>query len=197
MNHRKAVVKLYNYFYSKIYKTPFSLDLSQAKQEKMVDNFIKLLANQLGLHSIGINTFIDIFSFSFAYWNTKATKRRISLNWIIGKKTVTRWLEKKDGQNFYTDKFLLEYGIDLSLLKQQLYELENKELTSQGLDPAEELEKLRFEGEAKLYNCLQHTTLYHHRSLNCLGCSNRSVCKGLLRTTAPQVYKRRGYSKIE
>lgn len=194
MDYHKAVVKLYDHYYNKIYKgANHRLDLSINNQAKVVDSFVKLLSTQIGLPSVGLNTLLDFFQFSFYFWSTKRTKRRISLNWIIGKKTFKRWVEKKDGQDYYTDKWLLENNIDLNLLRQQLYEQEHQDLTTQGLDAAEELEKLRFGGEARLYHCLHNTTLYHHRSLHCLGCSNRRVCKGLLRTTSPQVYKRRGY----
>lgn len=193
MNYHKAVVKLYDFYYNKIYKSNFQLDLDKNNQAKVVDSFVKLMSQQFGLQSVGINVLLDFFNYSFHFWSTKKTARRISLNWIIGKKTFKRFLEKKDGENYYIDKWLLENNVDLNSLRQQLYELEHKELTSQGLDTAEELEKLRFDGEARLYNCLQHTTLYNHRSLHCLGCTNRTICKGLLRTTAPQVYRRRGY----
>ena len=198
MNYHKAVVKLFNHYYNKIYRgANYQLDLETNNQHKVVDSFVKLMSQQFGLQSVGINTLLSFFNYSFHYWSTKKTVRRISLNWIIGKKTFKRFLEKKEGENYYIDKWLLENDVDVDSLKQQLHELENKELTSQGLDPAEELEKLRFEGEAKLYNCLQHTTLYHHRSVNCLTCMNRVACKRLLKNISPQLYKRRGYIKDE
>jgi len=195
LDYHKAVVKSYNYFYNKIYKTNYRLDLSQAGQSKMVDSFVRLLASNFGLHSVGINTIVEAFSFSFAYWSTKKTKRKISLGWIIGKKTVSRWLDRDEGVDYYTDKFLKEYSIDLDLLKQELAEEVPKEILA--LDPAEELEKQRFNGEAKLYNCFQHTTLYHHRSMLCLGCSIRTACKQLLKKTTPQLYIKRGYADNE
>ena len=194
MNYYKAVSRLFDYFYNKVYKSNFKLNLDQVGQRKMVDNFVKVLATQFNIQSVGINTLLEFFSFSFAYWSTKTTKRRISLGWIIGKKTFNRWIERKDGVDYYTDKFLLEYGVDLTLLRQELFE---QETNDHGLDPAEELEKFRFEGEMKLYNCLQHTTLYHHRSLHCLHCCNRITCKRLLRNTLPQLYRRRGYANDE
>lgn len=196
MDYRKTVVRLYEYFYQKKYKRSYKIDLDQAGQRKLIDNFIKLLASQVGLNSIGYNIICDQISYAFGYWNSKKTKRDISLNWIIGKKTVNRWLERKEGTDYYTEQFLFENSIDLSSLKQQLAEQDSQE-EQPILNPAEELEKTRFKGAAQLYHCSQFTTLYHHKSLNCLKCSNRSACKKLLKDTNPRLFSKRGYIRDE
>lgn len=196
MNYHNAVVRLYEHFYNKKYKSHFKVDLDKAGQRKLVDNFIKLLAQQFGIHSVGYNMICDAISYSFSYWSSKNTKRTISLNWIIGKKTITRWLERKEGTDYYTEQFLFENSIDLSSLKQQLAEQDVQE-DKPILDPSEELEKARFTGQAQLYHCSQFTTLYHHKSIICLKCGNRAACKKLLKDTKPRLFSKRGYVKDE
>lgn len=199
MNYHSTVSELFNYFYYKIYKNAnFKLDLAVNKQHTQVDNFIKLLAKHHPLPSVGVNFLIDYFCFAFHYWSDKDTKRKISLGWIIGKKTFKRWLERSDNYQYWYFKFLHEYDINLDQLRLQLANSEaihsfENEAEKNGLDPAEELEKVRFTGEARLYNCLQHTTLYHHKSGTCLSCPNKRECKSLLRVKFPITYAKRDY----
>lgn len=196
MNYHKTVAKLFDYFNSKVFKSSYRIDLDRNNHRKLIDNFVKLLASQFGLHSIGYNTLLECFQYSFFYWSGKKTKRQLSLNWIIGKKTITRWLEKKEGTQYHIDNFVKEYNIDIDLLKQQLAEQDVQE-DKPILDPSEELEKARFTGQAQLYHCSQFTTLYYHKSLNCLKCVNRSPCKKLLKDINPRLYSIRGYVKDE
>lgn len=196
MDYYKAVAKLFDHFNSKVFKSSYRIDLDKNNHRRLIDNFVKLLASQFGLHSIGYNTLLDCFQYSFFYWNGKKTKRQLSLNWIIGRKTVTRWLEKKDGTQYHIDNFIKEYDIDINLLKQQLAEQDNQE-EQPILNPAEELEKTRFKGAAQLYHCSQFTTLYHHKSIICLKCGNRAACKKLLKDTKPRLFSKRGYVKDE
>jgi hypothetical protein len=194
MDLHEMVVKLFDLFYQKIYKNPsFHLDLSLNNQKKQVDNFIILLANYYGMQSIGINSLLEYFSFSFHYWSTKITQRKISLNWIIGKKTFTRFTERISGQDYYTQKWLVENDINLDNLRHKL-------IVGDAVEPlnrSEELEKIRFHGHARLANCLHHTTMYNHRSVNCIGCDMKNLCKNVLKEKFPIIYKQRGYERSE
>lgn len=191
MNYHSTVADLFNYFYYKLYKNAnFKLDLAVNRQHTQVDNFVKLLAKHHPLPSVGVNFLIDYFCFTFHYWSDKTTKRKISLGWIIGKKTFKRWLDRSDSYQYFYNRFLLEYDINLDQLRLQLFE---DETVRNGLDPAEELEKQRFTGDARLYNCLQHTTMYHHRSGTCLACPDKKDCKDLMRVKFPITYVKRGY----
>ncbi len=190
MDHRAAVIRLYNYFYNRIHKKNFKLDLTVGKQEMMVQNFLKALSTYYpGIDSIGINFLIQYFAWSFKVRSEQKTKRSISLGWIIGKKALERFFNRKSGEDYYVEAFLHEHRINIDDLRAQFQDEEDKPQ----LDPAEELEKIRFTGEARLYNCVQKTTLYNHRSLNCIGCENRPTCKALLKQQHPKLYKKRGY----
>lgn len=191
MSHEKMVVKLFDYFYNKIYKTNFRLDLSIANQQKQLDSFIKMLSVYYpSLDGIGINHLISYMSFAFFSYSDKNLKRKISLNWIIGKKTFAKWFDQAEGHKYYVDQWLKENNILIDQLRQDLVE---EQLMEQKLDPAEEIEKIRFAGDARLYNCIQNTTLYNHRSINCIGCEEKFTCKILLNSKYPKLFKSRGY----
>lgn len=191
MDYHKLVQKLFDFFYKKVYKNPnYKLDLELSNHRKVIDSFVKLLSQYYQLPSIDVNFLIAYFVFSFEYWSNKKIKRNVSLNWIVGKKTFQRWLEKRDSSSYYNSKFLKEYDISLDQLKQDLHEEESE---AKGLDPAEELEKQRFTGEAIMFNCLLTTTLYNHRSIICLRCEHKVTCKKVLKESYPKIYKNRGY----
>lgn len=190
MDYHKTVTKLFDHFYNKIYKANFQLDLSIGKQQKQVDNFIKLLARHYQFDSVGVNLLVEYFAFSFCYWSTKITKRKITLGWIVGKKMFAKWLDKSEHSKYFYDKFLVEYDVNLDQLKQQLIE---EQIIDDGLDVAEEIEKRRFNDEARLYNCMMHTTLYNHKSKTCISCLHKTHCKIVLKVQLPTVYKNRGY----
>lgn len=191
-NHHRTVSRLFDYFYAKLYKNPnFKLDLSINNQAKQVDNFIKLLSRFYPIEGISVNFFITYYSFAFQYWHDKITHRKIPLNWIIGPKTFKRFLDRTDESQYFVDKFLEKYKISLDQLRQDLVESDDE---ARGLDTAEENEKLRFYGEARLYHCTVNTTMYNHRSVNCLGCPEKSICKKLLKQTYPKIYNQRGYN---
>lgn len=185
------VEQIYNLFYRKFYKKPhWKLDGKLNKNSLQIQNFVDLLARHYNLESISVNFLINYLAWSFNRRYGQITKRDISLNWIIGKKTFQKFLEKKDEEAYYTEQFVNEIGVDVEQLK---FELHEKGVEAQGLDPAEELDKERFSGDVRLANCLQWTTLFNHRSQICMTCENKLSCKRLLKSTFPRIYKKRGY----
>ncbi len=185
------IERLYNFFYSKFYKKPFKLDLKLNKNDLQIQNFISLLARHYQIDSIDINFLIKYLSWSFSRRFGQLTRRDITLGWIIGPKAFRSWLEKKEEETYYVDQFVNNIGINVNELKMQLHE----PVELDGLDPAEELEKKRFEdADAQLYHCTQFTTLYNHRSKTCLLCENKSTCKRLLSARNPQLFNKRGYT---
>jgi hypothetical protein len=189
----ECVAKLFTYFHYKIYRSSsFKIDLSKGNQKKQVDTFLQLLANQYGLPSISPSFLIEYFVFQFSQKHDWATSMKIQLNWIIGKKAFDTWVNRNEHHSYFSGKFTQEYDINVYELKQQLFELE---LQEQGLDPAEELEKERFDGSARLFNCLQNTTLYNHKSPTCISCSERVHCKNFLLKQNKRLYEQRGYRR--
>lgn len=190
MNYHKAIQKLYVFFYYKVYKQAGHRFQDTEANKALIDNFIKMLGNYYGIHSIGINWLIEYFCFTFAVREGQDTKRNISLNWLIGKKMFDRWLKRPDESSWQYQKFLTEYSINPDQIKNELYE---EEMVEMKLDPMEEREKGRLIGDGQLYNCSLHTTMYNHRSVICLTCDNKILCKKMLREKFPRLYKSRGY----
>jgi hypothetical protein len=194
MNYERNIKLLFDYFYNKVYKgTNFSLDLSVNNQFKVVESFKKLLANYYPIESLDTNFLIFYMAWSFKNRAEQLVKRKISLNWIIGKKALGQFVNRNTDSDYYVDKFLLENNIKFSELNFRLHEVSDDEDKAISIDQIEEAEKLRFEGQGRLYNCLLNTTMYNHRSVNCLGCEMKTTCKALLKQKFPATYKKRGY----
>lgn len=189
---KEKIVIIFEHFYNKFYKQSFKLDLKKNRQEIVLDTFLHLLSTNFNIASLNSNFLITYMSYSFSKFSNLDLKRNISFSWIVGKKMLNRFLSRNEQEQYFSDQFLKEYSIDVNQLKAKLAE---KEISVNVLDHAEETEKLRFYGEAKLYNCLQNTTLYNHRSVNCLGCDQKQFCKKLLKETYPRIFIKRGYNK--
>lgn len=185
--------RLYNHFYSKFYKREFKLNLELNRNAQLIQNFIDLLVRHYQLESISLNFLINYLAWSFNRRFGQITKRDISLAWIIGKSTFKKYLERKDEEAFYSDQFLAKVGINVDELRKEFIEIEQ----NAGLDISEENEKKRFDDDARLFHCLQFTTLYNHQSLTCLKCVNKSQCKSLLKIHYPRIFKLRGYESIK
>lgn len=194
-DNEKNVVKLFEFFYNKLYKTNFKLDLSLNNQAKIVRNFIDLLAKQYTYDTVGINFLIDYFSFGFHYFYTKKLKRNISLNWIVGKKLFTKYIERKEGTDYYTSEFLREYQINIDDLRSALIEVPPN-VGYDKVDDSEEMIKSSIaDGAARLYSCMIGTTMFHHRSITCVMCKQKTTCKDLLQKINPSLYRNRGYGQ--
>lgn len=187
-----TTVRLFEYFYSKLYKTSYKVNLELQNQKKLLKNFTKALYKQYIPGTLGMNFFIDYFSFSFAYFFQKKIHRPISLNWIASKRLLKRYIERPDGTDYHTKQFLREHNINLSELRSSL--VDDFAADYLHTDRDEESRKGRIaDTDARLYYCLTDTTMYNHRSVICLSCSQRVTCKRLLMHSNPSLYKKRGY----
>ncbi len=195
MDKEKVVVKLFEHFYNKVYKDNFKIDLDLNNQRQLVKNFVELLMKQYTYNTVGINFMIDVFAFGFSYYSDKLLKRKISLNWIIGKKLLKRFKERKDGTDYHTSNFLREYDINVDELRSSLI-VQESEFDYLSLNKVEEATKGRMpDTEGRLYNCMRDTTMFNHRSPICITCHSKVTCKRILSELSPMVFKRRGYEK--
>jgi hypothetical protein len=195
--NEKYIVKLFEHFYNRVYRTNFKLDLSINNQAKMVQNFAKALSRYFVPDAIGVNFLIDYFASSFHYFATKNLKRKISLNWVVGPKFLKRYATRKDGVDYYTSEWLRENQINIDELRAILINDDEDVVTNYlKLDSFEELTKSRVaDTEARLFNCFESTTMYNHRSSVCLTCHQKTVCKRLLLKLNPVLYNKRGYDR--
>lgn len=188
MDYIQPIQTIYDYLYNKIYKKSFKLDLSVNNQRKQLDNFIAMLGQYYDLHSIGPNFLIDYFCYSFSQWTDRVTQRDISLSWIVGKKAVLNFVNRTSGQQYYATKFLSKYNINIDKLRDKF---EEDNVKQNKIDIVEESEKKRFTGEARLFNCISHTTLYNSASFHCVTCPMRNVCKNILKSSNRLLYEKR------
>lgn len=191
INHKQAIVDLYELFYKKFTgKKRFKLDLKRKNQEKTIDNFINKLDQNYSIASIGIDFLVRYFLFQFYYWKGKDIKRNIQIEWIIGKKALERF--KVNGFNEKFEYFInKENTIDFSPVyhkfAQQYYQPNFNEESKK-----ERAEKLRFfNTQDGLANCLENTSLYNPDSDICIECKFKEDCKELLRENYYKLYKMR------
>lgn len=189
----EIIKELYEYFYFKTLYKPYTLDLLRERNSKFVTNFLINLDKFVSLETVGVNLLIDYFSYSFAYYSSLDTQRDISLNWIIGKKMIKRFFgEKTGGWDYHVDNFLREHQISKDEIRSKLVVQEEKSYLK--VHPSEESEKSRVpDTEARIYNCLNYTTLFNHRSIICLTCHQKIFCRQILKKTNPDLYAKRGY----
>jgi len=197
MSRELIVKQLFEHFYNKVYKgSSFVVDLDKQQARKLISNFLALLYKQVVPEAVGINLLIDYYTFAFEQYVGKNLKRNISLNWIIGKKMVTRWFDRQDSWRYYSDNFLREYQINTDELRSLLIEQHQPESSSLQIFQSEELEKKRYpDAHGRLFNCATYTTMFNHRSAICTRCGQRDACKQTLSKLNPKLYSNRGYAK--
>lgn len=187
---KENIVRLFELFYAKVYKGYYKIDLSLRGREKYLSSFYQYLLKKYP--TAGNNLVIDYFSFAFSYYASKNTKRDISFNWIVSKKMLDRYIDQKEGQDFYVNKFLREYSIVKNDILSILHESIDYN-TSFTTNPVEEIFKKKYANGNRFYHCFVMTTLYNHRSKVCMLCKERELCKKILKQTNPALFNNRGY----
>lgn len=116
--------------------------------------------------------------------------RAVRFSWIVGSAAIKRW----NALNAETRTFVVrsslktEHKINTLKHRSQLSELLTK------VRPSEERFKAEFHNTNRgLLWCVANTTLYFHRSSQCVTCSFKEQCKDILKKEYPKIYKARGY----
>lgn len=192
----ELIIEMYEVFSRKIHNLPNFIFEPTERELKQIENFLILLENKYDKNSIGRNFLYNFFVFNYDYWSSldHKGKKRIPLNWIIGKKSHDRWVRRVEDDLYHAHKYATNTGIHLGLMKVGV-EKRADDVTS--VKNHEELEKKRYYNtEIGLTNCIESTTLYNHKSISCIRCNNRKECKSLLKDNYPKIYIARGYLKI-
>ena len=160
------------------------------KDFKIINSFLEYYKDSIG--ELFIKRFIDV---QFAYYialNTNFGKGRVFVSWIFGKAAFERYDAKLNWQRTKDIRKTLNKRITVS----------RKPITSSISDcllsirTDEENEKVKYLNTPKgLAWCASTTTLYFHKSENCLGCSNKENCKLTLKNNMPYLYRLRGYGQ--
>jgi hypothetical protein len=186
--------------YTKIKGYKYELRLKPI-DAKMMDNFIVLLDKKIGINRIGSDFIGDYVQNQLSYWlnlDTKLGVGVIPISWVFGKKAFDRWFEKSYKQNQYTSKLNLKNvnnqgikGQNKQVLQKSLKSL--KQIYTNILETEEAMKQITLNQEHGLLNCVQTTTLYNHKSQNCLMCNYTEKCKEILKENFPLINKTRGY----
>lgn len=202
-----SIILLYEYFYQRKYNAPSYQFKPTDKALFKIDDFLVRLDKQYNLHTLGKKFLSNYFIFQFNRTHKQVFNRfasrdrsggikvagRIQIYDIIGKQAFQYWLDRDIKFDFILadSEFSKEYKI--SLLEINLL-IDNEEEEKKSIIQAEEIEKKRFFNSSRGFlNCIEKTSLYNHRSVNCLVCQFRKDCKQMLQNNYSHIYIKRGY----
>lgn len=193
---KEFIIEAYEVFSRRLHNIPQFVFEPSERELKQIENFIDLLEKRYHKSSLGRTFLYNFISFNYEYWSDldHKAKKRIPLNWIIGKKSIERWVNRTEDDLYHSQKYVSERGIHVGLIKAGT-EKRSDDVTQ--LKRYEETEKKRYHNTGLgMTNCIETTTLYNHRSVHCLSCNKRSQCKKLLKDNYPKIYISRGYLKV-
>lgn len=191
----RLVVDTYNFFYKTINKKENNVLKMFPSRIKAIENFIEKFKNEFSVNFLQKDILDRYFEWSFNYWldkeNSKYGNKGIQIEWIISNASITRWKQ--------ANKKYVTYILGKTIRKKFNYEKrkgykENWDNIFLKINPLEEIEKEKFHNTQKGYmNCSIFTTLYNHKSSNCLKCKYSINCKDNLKNEYPKLFKKRGY----
>ena len=173
--------KLFNTCYKAFYNDSkhFS-DPNNVTNKKTINNFLNRLKKAYNINSIGENWLRHYFRFQFNYWLDKETDRRITLQWVLGKKAFDRYekIDNWEQVNYHIEK------------NTSFITFEN-EKNERNLDYENQQRSKYLNQDIGLLWCIENTSLYDKCS-PCFRCKFKQECKELLKANYPNLYKSRG-----
>lgn len=189
---RELIIKLYQYFYSKVYhRKDFEYNPS-SKELVTIDKFLEILEFN---NSFGEDWLFNYFAFQFEYWSNLKYKKikSVIIGYILGPKAFERFDQRNEQSGYFTQEFILNYNIDRDVIFGSRYY--RKDLLN--ISKSEEIEKQRFSNDIeRLANCFFNTTLFNIKSKICVLCRQSRLCKKLQQEKLPQIYKLRNEKNI-
>ncbi len=183
------IVKYYEFFYRRKYGNEKYKFAPSIKADREIHNLLSKLNDKYNLDTIGDNFLSRYFSFQFNRVEGQVFKRfagkdvggKIQIYDIIGRKAY-EYFEKRN------TKFDFIIQIPINIVKK------NSQYKQSNI--AEEIERKRFFNTPRgIVHCLERTSLYNHKSPNCILCIHKIPCKELLKVNYKQIYEDRGYGK--
>lgn len=190
----RLVIDTFKFYYSKVSNISNYVFKNSDSRIKVINDFIiefKNITKSTFLQEIILNSYFD---YQFNYWYKRNTKYGkgigIQIEWIIGKKALNRWI--KEDKKYLNYKIRKNLKTDVNLNKKTKVSKNLKNFTK--IVDHEEIQKQKYlNTEFGLEMCILFTTLYNHKSNNCLKCANSDKCKMYLKKHLFNVYKLRGY----
>lgn len=190
----REVAMSYNYIYK-----------SSDTEKKVMETFLNYLEKTYGLGQINAMFILNYIEYQFYYWHDYNDsiygRGRVMFNWVFGKKSYERYESIKDN-DFNNFKFKRLDKLDVGAKIFVKYNVLGSTLDFRkdfnemvvSLNEVEEIEKERFLSTEQGFEwCKVQTTLYNHKSHNCVICEYRNECKKILAVNYPKLYKKRGY----
>lgn len=191
MIEEKHIFKCYNFFYFYFYKT--KEDYTE-KNQILCKNFLVLLENRFqSIQRLGIDFLWFYFVFQFEYWknlNIKSYNKKIKLQFIVGKKAFTRYLERDSNYDWQIIQDSRTYDRVFFNKTLSLYKIEKS-----NYDPDELYKSKKFNTEKGFIECMSITTLYNKSSNYCISCNFQDSCRKIQRKLYPKIYLERGNGK--
>ena len=110
----KKVIGIYQLVYGKYINNLRYKFNNSKRNQKYIENFIKLVNEKVGSESIDETFFWNFTLFQFEFFNGSNGKSDVDIqvNWIYGKKAFERWL-KRDmiHWEYFVDNFKKEFNI--------------------------------------------------------------------------------------
>lgn len=191
-------IKLYKYSVDLFLKTLSEITKLNHDNYKCNDADVKSWNSFCEYYGCNVGQFFikDFIEYQFQSWFNDGTEkdysRTIRFSWVVGKSAIKRWEALSAKTNVYlTRKFLKQsYKINKNLYKSSIGEFITE------INPNEEKFKVQFfDTKRGLIWCIANTTLFNHKSSNCIVCSYKEECKQILKEQYKKVYKARGYER--
>lgn len=194
---KKLSISIYQDFYREVnLNQEYVVNLTD-NDHKCLDKFVEFYCKKINQYAIGPVFLVDYVEFAFDFWRgvkTKFGEGTVYLNWVFGKKGIERYEKWK--KVVHTRKLRKDISRRV-LAKYRWKEDTKKEFVRSILEinKVEESEKERFKNKDEGFIwCIQTTTLYNHKSKNCLSCRYSIDCKEVLKTNYLKLYNKRGYN---
>jgi hypothetical protein len=180
--------KLYQYFQRKIKKNELYVFKPTQKDITSLNNFLKYLESKIEISSLGERYFFEFVSSQFKFFSELKKSRAgdsIYFNFIFNKKSVDRYLNRKDSSDYYLSLFLNKYHCSLENVSNVYYKRNLLDFSYE-----EEIKESK-NGKERLLNCINFTTLYNQKSEICKGCEYIEECKSILKLFYPSIFNLR------
>ena len=155
------------------------------------NNFMDTFDNCIGEDFV--RKFIE---YGIQSWFNNGTKKDYShsvrFSWVFGQPAINRWKKNSVATNMFIVRNGIKKDHNINLIE-KTNEMQNI-VTS--VREVEEKFKSDFHNKRKGFMwCIANTTLYFHKSSNCVTCDFKKECKELLKKEYKFIYIRRGYGK--
>lgn len=158
------------------------------RDKKVIQNFLKTIDVEYSLNNIGKQFLFQYISFAFCQrydQKTRFGKGVVYVNHVFGAKQFEAWKNRPEEYMYHIGNFCDLFRIKFPVL------IENKINYDLLSLEEEEIKKMKLNSTEGLLNCIDLTTLYSPKSINCRLCKYRNDCKELLKSTYPSIYSLR------